>query len=130
MHVRPLGIHVENAIVGAVIDHAGARPPLATPHPAIGRSGPGLGLTQGALIGPAGETVGVADAAVDAARLDRNTVGRQIVEPLAKARIDVFLQHIGARVDMGVGVVDAKAFLHRFLPWSAPTFRIITPWLR
>jgi hypothetical protein len=58
----------------------------------------------------------VAHDAIDAARFDRAAIGRQIVEARAKAGVDVFLQHIGTRVDMRVGVVNTKSFLH----FSAP----------
>jgi len=40
MHVRAFGIHIQDAVVRAVIDHAGARPPIATPYTGIGRPGP------------------------------------------------------------------------------------------
>jgi len=116
VHIRAFGIHVEDTVVGAVIDHTGARPPVAAPHAAVGRSGTRLGLAQGALVGLAGKAVGVPDAAVDAARFDRATIGCQRVEPRTEARIDVFLQHIGAWVDMRVGVVDTEAFLHASPP--------------
>jgi hypothetical protein len=50
--------------------------------------------------------------AVGAARLDCLAIGRQIIEARAKIRIDVFFQHIGARVDMRIGVEDPEAVLH------------------
>jgi hypothetical protein len=58
----------------------------------------------------------VADSAIDAARFDGAAIGRQIVEARAEAGVDVFLQHIGTRVDMRVGVVDTKSFLHSSAP--------------
>jgi len=93
-----------------------ARPPLAAPCAAVSRSGTRLGLAQGALVGLVGKAVGVADAAVDAARFDGTAIRRQIIEARAKARVDVFLQHIGTRVDMRVGVIDTEAFLHSLPP--------------
>ena len=114
MHVRAFRVHVEDAVVGAVVDHSGARSPFAAPHTAVGRSGTRLGLAP--LIGLVGKAIGVADATIDAARFDRAAIGRQVVESRAKAGIDVFLQHIGARIDMRIGVVDAKSFLHSSAP--------------
>jgi hypothetical protein len=35
MHIRALEIHVEDAVVGAVVDDARARPPLAAPDPPV-----------------------------------------------------------------------------------------------
>ena len=58
----------------------------------------------------------MADAAIDAARLDGAAIGRQIVEARAEARVDVFLQHIGTRVDMRIGVIDTETFLHASSP--------------
>jgi len=116
MHVRPFDIHVEDAVVGSVVDHPRARPPLAAPYAAVSRSGTRLGLTQGALVGLVGKAIGVADAAVDTARFDGTAIRRQIIEARAKARVDVFLQHIGTRVDMRVGVIDTEAFLHSLPP--------------
>ena len=116
MHVRAFRVHVKDAVVGAVVDHSGARSPFAAPHTAVGRSGTRLGLAQGALIGLVGKAIGVADATIDAARFDRAAIGRQVVESRAKAGIDVYLQHIGARIDMRIGVLDAKSFLHSSAP--------------
>ena len=36
MHVRPFRIHVEDAVVGSVVDYPRAGPPLAAPHTAVG----------------------------------------------------------------------------------------------
>jgi len=116
MHVRSLHVHVEDAVVGAIVNHTRARPPLAAPHAAIGRAGTRLGLAQRALVGLAGKAVGVAHAAIHTARFDRAAIGRQIIEARSEARVDIFLQHIGARVDVRVGVVDAEAFLHASPP--------------
>jgi len=112
MHVRALGIHVEDAVVGAVIDHPGARPPFAPPDAAVGRSGARFGLTQSAFVRHASKAIGVADTTIDAARFDGTAIGRQIVEAQPEPRIDVFLQHIRTRVDMGVGIIDTEAFPH------------------
>ena len=112
MHVRAFGVHVEDAVVGAVVDHPRARPPLAAPDAAVGRSGTRLGLAQGALVGLVGKAVGVADAAIDAARFDRAAIGCEVVEARAKAGIDVSFQDVGTRVDMRVGVVDTESFFH------------------
>ena len=116
MHIRAFGIHVEDSVVGSVVDYPRARPPLAAPYAAVGRSGTRLGLAQGALVGLVGKAVGVADAAVDAARFDGTAIRRQIIEARAKTRVDVFLQHIGTRVDMRIGVIDTETFLHASSP--------------
>jgi len=58
------------------------------------------------------EPVGIPGATIDAARFDGTAIRRQIVEPPPEIRVDVFLQHIGARVDMRIGVIDTEAVLH------------------
>ena len=84
---------------------------------------PGLASAspKGAHVEPLLEAVGVAHLAIERPRLDRDAVRREVCEARAETGIDVFLQHIGAGVDMGVGVVDAKASSIRQSPISSST---------
>src|SRR5207237_3829286 len=50
MHVRALGIHIQDAIVGTVIDDTRARPPLAAPHTPVAGAGPRLRFAQPPLL--------------------------------------------------------------------------------
>src|SRR5579864_5686799 len=117
MHVRAFLVHVEDAVIRAVIDNAKTRPPFAAPDAAIAGAGAHFRLAQSALVETLLETVGGSLAAVDGARLHLRPIRRQVIEPYAKGGVDVFLQHVGAGVDMGVGVVDTKSVAHRSPPW-------------
>ena len=112
MNVRAFGVHVEDPIVGAIVDHAGARPPLTPPFARIARSGTRLRFAERALVGLLTEPIGVADGPILAARFGRTPIRRQIVEARAEVRIDVFFQHVRAGVDVRIGVIDAEACLH------------------
>src|SRR5215469_3790979 len=46
-------------------------------------------------------------------------MGREIIEPCTEARVDVFFQHIGAGIDMRIGVVDAEPVSHRCPPCAS-----------
>src|SRR5438477_8131193 len=116
MHFRALGIHIHYSIVGTVIDDTRARPPLAAPHTPVAGAGPRLRFAQRALVELLVEAIGIAGAAIGAARLDRDAIRREIVEPLSEARIDIALQHIGAGVDMRVGIVDTEPVPHERPP--------------
>src|SRR4029077_10601594 len=120
MDVGAFLVHVEHTVVGTVVDDAEAWPPFAAPDAAIARAGAYLGVAQRALVESLFETVGGPLAAIEGARLDLGLVGRKVVEPGAERGIDVFLQHVGAGIDMRVRVADAKSVAHRSSPHAPP----------
>jgi hypothetical protein len=54
--------------------------------------------------------------AADLARLDRDLVGRQLRQARAEARVDVFVEHLGAGIDVRIDIADAKSVSHRWSP--------------
>jgi hypothetical protein len=57
---------------------------------------------------------------------DRLTVLRQLRQPRPEPRIDVFVDHFGRRLDMGIGVVYAQPVLHH-APSSMTCCLLYTP---
>src|SRR5215203_3213803 len=53
---------------------------------------------------------------------NRHPIGREIGEARAKARIDIFVENLGGRLDMRIGVEYAQPVLHPALP---TLFRIL-----
>src|SRR6266566_3347558 len=116
MAVGALDIHVMDTVVGAVVLDAGARAQPAAPHAPVARSGLRLGFAQGALVDLLVETIDMTLAAALFARADRRLVGGEFREPRSETRIDIFVEHFGAGVDVRVDVVDAKSVFHSSPP--------------
>src|SRR5216684_2476337 len=89
------------------------------------RSAPSMSMSwlrfcfaQGALVDLLVEAVDVALAAALFARADRGLVGGKLRETRPEARIDVFVEHLGAGIDVRVDVIDPKAVFHGSSPPS------------
>ncbi len=126
MPVGALDIHVVQAVLGVVVLDAGAGAQPAAPHPAVARAGLRLRFAQRALIDLFVEAVDRALAAALLARADRDLVAGQLREARSEARIDIAVEHLGAGVDVGVDIVDAKAVFHRLSPPSNARYRYRT----
>ena len=114
MRVDTFQVHVGDAVVGLVVLHAGTR--LSRPHPhriAAAVVGARLGLAEDALEGdlaiaidvPPGRTAGSAGP-------DRRAECGQLGQPVAEPGIEILVDHLGRRFDMGVGVPDLEPVLH------------------
>ena len=112
MPVGALDIHVVYPVRGIVVLHAGGGAQPAAPDAAVARTLARLCFAERALIDLLVEAVERAGAAAFFARLDRYLEGRQLRQARAEGRIDIFVEHLGAGVDVGVDIVDAKAVLH------------------
>ena len=121
MPVGALIVHVADPALGRIVLHPGAR--LLAAHPVGIAAAMGLArrrLAENALIGDLAIAVDVAAGrAAGRPGADRHPVRRQLVETRAKARIDVFVEHLGGRLDMGVGIKYAQPVLHHAPPSMA-----------
>src|SRR3954452_5484005 len=114
MRVGALVVHVLDAALGLVVLHPG--PGHLAAHP-MGVA-PAMGVArrrfaEDALKLDLAEAVDVViSRAAGTAWADRHPISRQLRQPRAKPRIDVFLQHLGRGFDMGIGVVYAQPVLH------------------
>src|SRR5690349_13311624 len=112
MHIRPLVVHVFDAVGGGGVLNPGARHLAAAP--ARLAAGEGLTrrrLTENASIEFPAEAVGVQTVAGVMA------IGRQFGEPRPKSRVEIALEHLCGRTDMRVGVINAKAVSHGGSPY-------------
>ncbi len=116
MPVGALDIHVVEAVVGAIVLHAGARAQPAAPLPSVARARSARRLAERALIGLMVEAVDGTLAAARVAPPDRCLVRRQFRQPRAEAGIDIFVEHLGAGIDVGVDIVDAESAFHAAFP--------------
>src|SRR5206468_2480773 len=120
MDIGPLVVHVLDPVFGLIVLHPGARHLAAHPP----RLAAGKSLARGFLAenppvvfrayAVVMETVDAADRALP----DRETVRFELGEAGAKARIDVALQDLSGRVDVGIGIVDAETVFHAASPRS------------
>src|SRR5215469_10658058 len=128
MDVRPLVIHVLDAVLGLVVLHAGARHLAA--HPPRLAAGEGFArrlFTEdpAVIFGPDPVVVEAADAG-NRTLTYRQAIGLKLGEPRPKARVDIAFEHLRRRVDMSVGIVHAKPVLHAcFSLFGAHPRRII-----
>jgi len=104
-----------------VVLHARAR--LLRSHPyriAAGMVGSRRSLAEDAPIGDLAETVDVAiGRAARRAGADRHAVLRQLGQAIAKPRIEIFVDHLGRRLDMSVGIPDLEPVFHHPLSRSS-----------
>ena len=122
MDVGPFVIHVLDAVLGLVVLHAGPRHLAAHPF----RLAAGEGLARRALAKNT-PVVFRPDAIIvepfhtaDSSLPDRKPVGRQLAKAPPEVRVDVALQHLSGRVDMRIGIINAKPVSHPALLRSAP----------
>jgi hypothetical protein len=107
MHIRPLVVHVLDAVGGVGVLHPGARHLAAAP--ARLAAGEGLArhrLAEHAAIEFPAEAVGVQTVASVMA------IRGQLSEPRPKARVEIALEDLCGRTDMRVGIINAKAVSH------------------
>ena len=114
MRVGALIVHVADPALGRVV--LDPRAWLLAAHPVGVAAAMGLArrrLAEDALIGDLAEAVDMpAGRAAGIAGPDRHAVGRQVGEPGAEPRVDVFFEDLGRRLDMRVGVIYAQPILH------------------
>src|ERR1700757_1602906 len=124
MDVRPLVIHVLDPVFGLIVLHPGPR--HFTAHPSRLTTGEGLArrlfAEYPAVVFRADAIVVEAGYPANRPFSDGEAVRLQLAQTWPKAWIDITLQDLCGRVDMGVGVVHAEAVFHAASPFSALTF--------
>src|SRR5580704_1923746 len=114
MRVDTFVVHVGDAVRGLVVLYPAARLLGAHPHRgAAGMLGARLGLAENALKGNLAETVDMpAGRAARRGRRDRRAKLRQLGQAVAETGIEIFVDDLGRRLDMGVGIPDLKTVFH------------------
>ncbi len=113
MDIGPFVVHVRDPVAGLIVldagtRHLGSHPPCVTAGERLARR---LLAEHPAIeLGPDPVIVQLAVAFDRLA--DRQAIGRQFRQARAKAGVDIALQHLGGRVDVGIGIIDAIAVPH------------------
>src|SRR6516225_8244936 len=114
MDIRPLVVHVLDPVLGLVVLYP--RPRHLTAHPSRLATGEALArctlAKHPAVIFRADSIIVQALDASDRPLSDRQAIGLEFGEARPKARVDIALQHLCSRVDMGIGIVHTEAVLH------------------
>src|SRR5690348_15223485 len=117
MGVGPLVVHVLDAVLGLVVLHTGPRHLAAHPFrlaPGEGGAGRALAEHPPVVFRPDAIIVEPFHTA-DRSLPDRKPVRRQLAKARPEVRVYIPLQHLGGRVDMRVGIINAKPVSHSAL---------------
>ncbi len=117
MDVRPLIVHVLDAVFSLVVLHAGPRQFAAAPV----RLAAAVVLARRRLAEDAPivfriDPIGLAAAGMLGRLPDRDPVGFEFGKPRPKPGVDIPLQNLGGGHDMRVGIVDPEPVPHRLPP--------------